>query len=233
MNANGNLGLSKKSAGLLWLVIMIIITFPILWGCCKEGKRGPVGPQGPSGASPVTIVPDDVATIQQGIDSLPEEGGTVYIRAKTYLLSRGIHINRSNVTITGEQGVRVRLTDHVNQPVFLIGTDEETATASIENIRISNIEIDGNKDYQNSETDPDRPWIRNNGIDVRMVYNLWIDNVDIHDARSGGVVVSWKSQRIFISNSSFHHNFFDGIACTTVKIFRSLTFFVMRIMPLA
>lgn len=45
-----------------------------------------------------------------------------------------------------------------------------------------------------------------------MVYDLWVSNVDIHDTRSGGIVVAWKSKKIFIENSSFHHNYFDGIA---------------------
>jgi nitrous oxidase accessory protein NosD len=207
---------------LLWLASLALIVGMTLAGCSwkdgGEGVRNPVGPQGPADPldppdpSPCITVPDDVATIQQAIDSLPLEGGTVRVRAGTYVVAQGIHVNRSNVTILGEQGVVVRLGEHVNQPVFLIGTDEEIASTVTENIRISEMQIDGNKDFQDSETDPARPWIRNNGIDVRMVRDLRIDNVDIHHARSGGVVVAWKSRRIFISNSCFHHNFFDGIA---------------------
>ena len=67
-------------------------------------------------------------------------------------------------------------------------------------------------DNQDRETDPAREWIRNNGIDVRMVNNLRITDVDIHDARSGGVVVSWECYQIFITDSYFYNNFFDGIA---------------------
>jgi hypothetical protein len=214
-------GLSTRPSQLGGLVMLIVLACLILAGCCckdrEKGEHNPVGFQDPTGSEeppdpyPVIVVPDDVETIQQAIDSLPPEGGTVHVRAGTYILSQGIHVNRSKVTISGEQGVVVKLGEHVNQPVFLIGTDEEIPTASTENIRISEIEIDGNKGHQDSEDDAARPWIKNNGIDVRMVHDLWIDNVDVHDARSGGIVVSCKSRRIFINNSSFHHNFWDGI----------------------
>jgi len=152
--------------------------------------------------------------IQQAIDALPDSGGTVHVKAGVYSISRAIHINRSNVTLKGEQGVKLQLTDHVNQPVILIGTDVETPTSAHEiyNIRICDIEINGNRENQDSETNPALPWIRNNGIDVRKSDNVWIENVNIHDTRSGGVVTSWNSDRIFISNSIFHHNFYDGIA---------------------
>jgi parallel beta-helix repeat protein len=145
---------------------------------------------------------------------LPAAGGTVYFKAGNFTLINGIHINRSNVTILGEQGTFLRLDDHVNQPVILVGTDIESPGINdiIKNIRIVSLEIDGNRANQDSEVDPRRIWIRNNGIDIRAVENFWVENVNIHDARSGGIVASWKSRSIFISNSSFHQNQIDGIA---------------------
>jgi len=211
MNSINNLYLSKRSTELRFVLISVIIC-SLLWGACCRGPQGPVGPRGPRGLSPVIMVPDDAKTIQQAIDSLPSTGGTVYIKAGIYVLSRGIHLNQSNVTLKGEQGVLVKLADHVNQPVLLIGTDEQTATVTIENITISDMEIDGNKDSQDRETDPERPWIRNNGIDIRKVNDLRMSAVDVHDAISGGIVASWGCNRIFLCNSCLHHNFFDGIA---------------------
>ena len=220
----------QKYKQVLQFLIFIIILCAAFWGCdcCRgpKGDPGPKGEKGDPGNSPVIIVPDDIGAIQQAIDSLPDEGGTIYIRARIYTLSQGIHINRANVTVLGEQGTVIKLGDSVKQPVFLIGTDEETAVARIENIQINNIEIDGNKNNQNgSEVDPSRQWIRNNGIDVRMVNDLWVYNVDIHDAISGGIVVSWDSNRIYISNSSFHHNYYDGIALYDSKDIHVSNFF--------
>jgi parallel beta-helix repeat protein len=145
---------------------------------------------------------------------LPVAGGTIYLKAGDYSLTSGLHIHRSNVAILGEQGTLLRLGEHVNQPVALVGTDIESPTIIdiIENIKVANLEIDGNRANQDSEIDPQRPWIRNNGIDIRAVENLWVENVNIHDARSGGIVASWKSRSIFISNSSIHQNQIDGIA---------------------
>ncbi|TAL68710.1 MAG: hypothetical protein EPN82_09565 [Bacteroidetes bacterium] len=184
-------------------IMLIILAF---WGCeCPHC-------QCPDESSPVIIVPNDYKDIQEAIDSLPNEGGTVYIKAQVYNISQGIHVNKSNITIIGENGTCIKLADHVNQPVILIGSEEELPSYSNKNIRISNIEIDGNKINQDSETDPERTWIRNNGIDIRMTDNLYIDNVNIHDARSGGIVASWNCHRIIIENSYFHDNFFDGIA---------------------
>lgn len=195
--------ISNKKQGIL--IVLVVISLIFHFGCDKN--KCPVCPE-----NPYIVVSDDINDIQQAIDSLPEDGGTVYIKAGTYILSQGIHINRSDITITGEEGTLIKLDDDVNQPVFLLGSDAENPTTSVENIQIENIEIDGNKDNQTSETDPDRPWIRNNGIDVRMVNGLWVSNVDIHHTRSGGIVVAWKSKIIFVENSYFHHNYYDGIA---------------------
>ena len=154
------------------------------------------------------------STIQNAVDSLPAEGGTVKLNAGVYTLSQGIHIDRSNVTFMGESGTVLRLNDSVDQPVILVGTDAQTPVEGdeIQNVRISNLEIDGNKDNQNQETDPDRSWIRNNGIDVRRTRNLWIGDLNVYNAVSGGLVVSWNSSKVFAGNSMFHHNQFDGIA---------------------
>ena len=52
----------------------------------------------------------------------------MFIKAGVHEITAGIHIDRSNVTITGEQGTVIKLKSGVNQPVFLIGTDIATPT---------------------------------------------------------------------------------------------------------
>lgn len=196
--------------------LLVISALVLFLAACEgdEGPRGPQGSKGEMGNSFTIIVPYDTTDIQAAIDMLPDAGGTVYIKAGTYLLDEEIHINRSNITLTGEMGTLLRLNEEVNQPVILIGSDSETPDSSelIFNIRVERLEIDGNMTVQSYETDPDRPWIRNNGIDVRMVKDLYVSEVDVYHARSGGIVVSWDSRIVIIDKSSFHHNFFDGIA---------------------
>lgn len=217
----------------IYIFLMSLVLFALVFGCLFEGEEGDPGPKGDPGPpgevgaegnpgsqgfSPVFIVPHDYSSIQTAIDELPSEGGTVYVKAGTYEIIQGIHINRSNVTIIGEQGTVVLLGDNVNEPVILIGTDEQPPAISapiIQNIFISTIEIDGNRVGQNSETDIERPWIRNNGIDVRKISDLTINSVRVHSTISGGIVISINSNRVYILNSSCYDNEFDGIALYT------------------
>jgi hypothetical protein len=137
---------------------------------------------------------------------------TINVAANTYTLQDTFRISQSNVSIIAEPGTKVVLADHVNKPVIAIGSQEENPTQLIENIQITGIEVDGNKSHQDNEFDKDYPWIRNNGIDVRGVRRLTIENVVVHDNRSGGLVVSWGSSDIYVSNSSFNNNYYDGLA---------------------
>ena len=205
------------------LTLIFCLTFGLFSNCQSIFSVDAVGHTTTSGfyhinGTPlVIIVPNGPYSIQDGIDSLPPEGGTVYVKSGLYELSQRIHISRSNVAVVGEPGTLLRLQNNVNQPVFLVGTDKffPTVGDTIFNIRVANLEIDGNKAQQTSEVMANMTWIRNNGIDVRMVKNMWIEDVNVHDARSGGAVVSWFSSKIFISNSCFNANSFDGIALYT------------------
>jgi hypothetical protein len=163
---------------------------------------------------PPEVVVTKSDSIQNAIDNLPVDGGYIFIKSGVHEIDSGIHINRPNVTISGEQGAIIKLKSGVNQPVFLVGTDIASPTLAnlITNISISNLKIDGNQAGQSSETDPTRPHIRNNGIDIRTVSDLWINTIEIHDARSGGIVASWKSSNIFISKVNTYDNYYDGIA---------------------
>ncbi len=174
----------------------------------------------------VVVAPGE--SIQGAVASLPPEGGTVRVAAGRHVLDKGVHISRSNVELVGEAGTELVLGENALQPVILVGTDKfyPTAEDRIANVRISNLRIDGNCEKQAGayaeydpsrcttpgEPTPDTCWIRNNGIDVRAVENLRIENVNVVRARSGGLVVSWKSHNVRVSNSTFNENWFDGIA---------------------
>lgn len=142
----------------------------------------------------------------------PPQSTIIYVKPGIYAISDTIPINVSNITIIAERGAKILLADHVNKPVIAIGSQEEAPTYTVENIYISGIEIDGNKDNQDSEYDADKNWIRNNAIDVRSVKRLTLDNVVCKNARSGGLVISWASSDIYVNNSIFSNNYFDGVA---------------------
>lgn len=111
----------------------------------------------------------------------------------------------------------LRLADGANQAVILIGNNLEIGNSAplMTNVIVRDIAIDGNKAAQSSEFTPGKLWLRNNGIDVRYVSGLSIDNVYIHDARSGAIVVSWDSSLVSITSSLLTTSFFDGVALYT------------------
>ncbi len=153
------------------------------------------------------------AFVDEGAENSPSEI-VLTIRPGDYLLEESFHIARSNVRLEAEPGARFILADEANCPVVAIGTQNEWVDESdvIENISVSGLEIDGNKDYQSSELDTDRPWIRNNGIDARGVRNLKVRNVVAKNNRSGGLVISWKCSDVDVRDSLFSENYFDGVA---------------------
>lgn len=193
---------------------LLVVSGLLLWCATVSAQTKVVVVPLSSSKSPSVTVVTTSDSIQEAIGKLPAAGGTVFIKAGTHALSAGIHINRSNVSVIGEQGTILKLKNGVNQPVILIGTDIESPAPAneISNITIADLEINGNQTGQSSETDPSRPHIRNNGIDIRTVSNLWIENIDVHDARSGGIVASWKSSNIYINKVTAHDNYYDGIA---------------------
>lgn len=164
------------------------------------------------------IRPDDPVgarrAIQAAIDSLPEAGGVVTVSAGRYVLDGMIHVNRSHVTLQGQSGTILALRDGARSPVLLVGSDVEKPTSAdqIYDVTIRSIEIDGNRAAQDNELNGAKNWLRNNCIDVRAVSDLTIEDVNAHHARSGGIVVSWHSDRVTIREFQSHDNYFDGVA---------------------
>lgn len=139
---------------------------------------------------------------------------TIKVLAGRYHLKDSFRIARSKVSLLGEPGAKFELLANINEPVIAIGTQKEIAGSadSISDIAIMGLEIDGYKDRQNSEYSAKRPWIRNNGIDVRAVTRLKVTSVIANNCRSGGLVISWGCSEVRVTGSSFAKNFFDGIA---------------------
>jgi len=151
-----------------------------------------------------------LATPNSGVDSHT----IVRLHSGRYEITKTLRIARSNVSLFGEKGVVLHLADNANIPVIAIGSQTEYPLENerIHNIQISGIEIDGNKENQQSELVADKPWIRNNGIDIRMASEVLISRVSVSNNRSGGLVISWKAKDIQVNDSFFERNYFDGIA---------------------
>lgn len=109
-------------------------------------------------------------------------------------------------------GYSVTVASGANCPAIIVGSALDDPEES-QYISITNVVIDGNAKDQ-----PDEIWggrelgVRNNGISVRRAKNVTIDNVQVKNCRSGGIVLERGCRDVIVSNSSSQHNVYDGLA---------------------
>ncbi len=180
------------------------------------GFRFPDGSlQQKASSAPFIVVPDDAADISTAVAGLTS-GGTVFVRAQTtcHLLNDMIHINRSSISLIGEQGACLKLNDNINKPVILIGSSAATVAPAdrIFDIHVSGFFIDGNQENQTQEGAVGLPNVQNNAIGVRGAERVYLNRLSLTNARSGGLVVSQQASKIFVDSVIFSGNFFDGLA---------------------
>jgi hypothetical protein len=157
-----------------------------------------------------------VAEIQAALDGLPKSGGTVALRPGTYTIDRPLSLNKNNQTLRGAGPATIlRLADGVNCPVLVMGTLENTPSRTVRNLRVSDLDIDGNRTNQQVEcwkTLDEGSEIRNNGLTVRGVTDALVERVRCYGARSGGLVTEKGVYRLTVSDYSSWDNQFDGLA---------------------
>lgn len=156
----------------------------------------------------------DFGRVETALASSAAYAVEIVVAEGEYEIAESFRIARSRVSLQGEGTVRIRLADGSNCPVIALGTQKSYVESSdhIEDVVVRGLEIDGNRQNQSSEYDARYPWIRNNGIDVRGVAGLVIDEVVSSNCRSGGLVISWGCVDGLVLRSRFENNEFDGLA---------------------
>lgn len=161
---------------------------------------------------------DDNA-IRSAIKSLPAEGGIIVLGPALFPVSQPIVIDKDGVELRGTTTDTIlRLTDHANCPVIVIGSTVTPIPYFVKNVTVRNLVIDGNRGAQDFECcggpcdGGGMSFIRNNGITVRGTEDSQIENVITHNTRSGGVVLEKHCRRVHISNLESYNNEFDGLA---------------------
>jgi hypothetical protein len=112
----------------------------------------------------------------------------------------------------------LRLANGANAPVLVLGQTQTPPTLTRSNIRVADLTIDGNRQNQTQEC-----WggscdtggltmIRNNGLTLRHVSDVVIENITIVGARSGGLVTEKDSRRVTVRGLTASDNEFDGLA---------------------
>lgn len=171
--------------------------------------------------------------IQTAIDSLPQPGGgRVLLKSGFYPIDRRVTakadhqaiVLRNNVWLRGEgqnaDGTVLRLIDGAiregKDAVVIIDTYDETANTPSSNTRVSNLQIDGNKENQNPTTTNALQmslgiWIRQVTAAPRHKGNT-IDDVTVNNTISGGIYLEEVSanrllkQNTRISNAVVYGN---------------------------
>ena len=167
--------------------------------------------------------------IQAALDNLPKSGGTVALRPGTYIIDKPLNLCRDNQALHGAGPTTIlRLADNANCPLLVVGTLESYPRRIVYNVRVRDLDIDGNRTNQQVEC-----WnipveegseIRNNGVTVRGATDCLVERVRCYRARSGGLVAEKGVYRLTVSDFAAWDNQFDGLALyeTEESIFNRL-----------
>ncbi|MGK2859702.1 MAG: right-handed parallel beta-helix repeat-containing protein [Thermoanaerobaculia bacterium] len=159
----------------------------------------------------------DCPSIQNAIDALPATGGVLTLPSGIYPCATPIVIAKDDVELRGHGPATVlRLAAGANAPVLILGDASPIPAAVHRRIRVADLTIDGNMEEQTEECfqgpcTPENP-LRNNGITLRRVEDVRVENVTIRAARSGGLVTELGCRRLVIRGLTSSENFFDGVA---------------------
>jgi hypothetical protein len=155
--------------------------------------------------------------IQAALDGLPKSGGTVALRPGTYIINKPVSLCRDNQTLRGAGPTTVlRLADNANCPLLVVGTLESYPRRIVYNVRVRDLDIDGNRTNQQVECwatpTEEGSEIRNNGLTVRGATDCIVERVRCYRARSGGFVAEKGVYRLTVSDFAAWDNQFDGLA---------------------
>lgn len=155
--------------------------------------------------------------IQKAINQLPAEGGEITLPAGTYNCSKPIILDRNNLTLRGAgPGTLLRLADHTNAPVIVMGLTENIPSRDTRHVRVMDLMIDGNRANQTAECMggpcSDQFPLRNNGVSIRRCVDCVVQSVIVFGAMSGGLVTELGCRRLTIRDYTSYDNEFDGLA---------------------
>jgi hypothetical protein len=190
----------------LILVLSVVVSFTI--SPVVAAKRRSVTTHSP---------PTDCPGIQRAIDALPPSGGEVRLLAQTYTCTEPVVLARSKAVLRGAGAATVlRLADGANAPLVILGTTEDVPTTTVRGIIVADMTLDGNRHQQQfeclrGECSAENP-LRNNGVTLRRVEDVLVENVRVTGARSGGLVTELGVRRATIRNFTATDSFFDGMA---------------------
>jgi parallel beta-helix repeat protein len=129
----------------------------------------------------------------------------------TYTFPTMLNINRSNITLRGNQAL-VILGVNANEPILMVG-DVLTNPPTIvyENITIQDFILDGNRANQTSETSASKYWIYNNCITINLCHKVLVSGCKLLNSISGGCTITYESKYVTFDNCHAEGSRFDGL----------------------
>ncbi len=173
----------------------------------------------PATQAMVMTLPPGVTSdeIQQALDLLPVSGGVVVLPPGTFEVRQPIVLQRDHQTLRGSGGATVlRLADGANCPVIILGEPVKNPQATVKDLRVSDLFVDGNRSHQQRELwqlQGEGSEIRNNGITIQNVSDSTVEHVTCARCRSGGLVTTLGVRRLTVRDLTAFDNEFDGLAC--------------------
>lgn len=153
---------------------------------------------------PSAVAATNLANIQAAINlATAAGGGTVFLRTGLFLISDRITI-KSNVTLDCEPGAIIKLADGANE--FCLTIDVGAL-----NVRIRNVEIDGNK----SGNPTGASGIQNEDDTARGII---VENVWVHHCMGAGMRLSGNN--VVVTNCTMEYNEVSGFGGDLLNYFR-------------
>ena len=176
-----------------WVMLTLLCATPAsAWRWNEVASEVVLGPKATS---------DD---IQTALNNLPESGGTVILKSGVYSVIHPICLSRDNLTLRGTGATTIlRLADTANCPVVIMGSISNYPTEVVKNLRVCDLDVDGNRDNQQVECwniQGEGDEIRNNGLTIRSVCDASVERVRSYRCRSGGLVTEKGVRRLTVSD---------------------------------
>jgi len=138
-----------------------------------------------------TVCAGDYATIQEAVDALPEEGGTVYVPAGIYKISEPIIVQKSDVSLigAGTGTILINTSEDGKNTIELIGTEEDP----IWRVKVSDMHLKGNEKCGNA--------IYAKRVNEISLSDMWID----YHGKSGVYLdYCYENPRVYDNNIAYN-----------------------------
>lgn len=162
---------------LICMFVVTFISFSYQFSFCSQ--------------KPISVNAGDYKSIQEAVDALGDNGGTVLIPAGVYEISESIIVNTSDVTLTGSGAgtVLLNINESGENTIQLLGEDNKP----IWRVKVSNMHLKGNEKCGSA--------IHARRVNEISLSNMWID----YHGKSGiHLDYCYENPRVYDNNLAYN-----------------------------